>query len=174
MTTRRFPPFKVLPDFYASEFECKCLLCHGGMMAYPMLNVLGRLRMEWNRPLRIVSGLRCERWNAMKGGTKGSLHCEGMAVDLAGEGIHSVEFVELAILCGAGGIGQGEGPWGRILHLDARDRSRATSPMDHIYLPAIGAIYPPEAWSYTAPGKRVPGNALVDAAWKRVAARVNG
>lgn len=144
MSARTFPEFTVIPHFKASEFACKCGTCRGGMMQLPLLLSLDRLRTSWGNPLTIVSGLRCKLHNRLEGGTSGSLHTFGLAVDLAGDGIHTVEFMEHAIRAGFRGIGQGHG----ILHLDVRPEFAS--------------------WTYLAKGKRVPGNRLVTLASERV------
>lgn len=151
----RYPDVEVIPNFMASEFSCKCGgTCHGGLLTMRLLVSLDALRRRWGKPLRITSGLRCPHHNRAVGGTRDSLHIYGQAVDLAGEGIHSVEFFVAAMWARFGGFGQGEwkkddGSIVRILHLDVRK---------------IEANQPPTIWSYTKSG-RVPGNAMIEDAW---------
>jgi hypothetical protein len=135
-----------MTNFTASEFACKCGVYRGGHMTLRLLNSLDALRRRWGNPLKVVSAFRCPYHNRVVGGTKASLHLTGNAVDLAGEGIHSVEFMKCAIWVGFGGIGQGAG----ILHLDVRQ---------------IAARGEPVAWTYTGPGKRHPGSVMVEVAW---------
>lgn len=144
---RTFPDFEVIPHFKAREFLCKCGLCRGGMMHPRLLNSLDALRRSWGKPLVIVSALRCPFHNASQRGTKGSLHIVGQAVDLAGDGIHSVEFFIAAMRAGFGGFGEGSG----ILHLDVRPLRAGEKPV---------------CWSYTKKG-REPGNAMIEEAWAR-------
>lgn len=154
---RGFPDYELIPNFKASEFACKCNVCRCGMPTLRLLSSLDALRRAYGEPIRIVSALRCIYHNRIVGGTKNSAHLRGEAVDVAGDAVHTLAFLEAAIRAGFGGIGQGKGrlPDGSqfaILHLDVRK---------------VGGDGRPESWTYTAPGKRVNGNVMVDAAWRR-------
>ena len=153
--SRQIPPFPLIPNFTNEEFACKCGICRGGMMTADLLVALRDLRRRWDNPIRIVSGFRCPQWNAVQGGAKESAHMRGIAVDLAGDGIHSVDFIVFAIHAGFTAIGEGEyvndnGVKIVKLHLDVRARADDEKPL---------------SWTYTSRGM-VPGNALVDKAWR--------
>lgn len=77
--------------FDREEFKCKCggKYCSG----YPaepqeqLVRIADALRRRLNVPITIVSGLRCERWNAIQGGVANSQHMFGEAADIYAQGI---------------------------------------------------------------------------------------
>lgn len=72
--------------FDREEMRCKCggKYCDG----YPheiqplLMQILDRARRWSGHPIVIVSGLRCEQWNAIQGGVDNSQHKFGEAVDV--------------------------------------------------------------------------------------------
>lgn len=144
------PDYPVMPNFKASEFVCNCGLCRGGMMTLRLLTSLNALRRRWGKPLTVNSAFRCPHQNRAVGGSKDSQHTIGNAVDLAGEGIHSVEFIKAAIWAGFNAIGVGE----NFIHLDVRK---------------IEARGEPVAWTQIK-GKRHPGSVMVEVAWAQMVA----
>lgn len=71
--------------FKLSEFACKC----GCVMPRDVLsNVLlvatelEKLRIKMGTPIIINSGYRCKAYNTRVGGSSGSYHMRGMAVDI--------------------------------------------------------------------------------------------
>lgn len=74
-----------LKHFKLEEFRCKCKsYCTG----YPvelddnLLKYLKTTRNEFNKAMKITSGLRCEKHNSsLKGSSKTSRHLKGKAVD---------------------------------------------------------------------------------------------
>ena len=48
-------------------------------------NVLDRLRSEWNHPIIVTSGYRCNELNAAVGGTRNSQHLKGQAADIVSD-----------------------------------------------------------------------------------------
>ena len=77
--------------FKREEMRCKCggRYCDG-FPAEPqelLMELADRAREHFGRPARVVSGLRCSRWNAIQGGVANSQHMYGEAMDIYIEGI---------------------------------------------------------------------------------------
>lgn len=74
--------------FTREEFRCKCggKYCNGfpAEMSEDTVRCADEMRRRAGVPLRVNSGLRCDRWNAIQGGVKNSNHRTGHAVDLSG------------------------------------------------------------------------------------------
>ena len=74
--------------FTRDEFRCKCggKYCNGfpAEMSEDTVRCADEIRRRAGVPLRVNSGLRCDRWNAIQGGVKNSNHRTGHAVDLSG------------------------------------------------------------------------------------------
>lgn len=74
--------------FSREEFRCKCggRYCNGfpAEMSEDTVRCADEIRRRAGVPLRVNSGLRCDRWNAIQGGVKNSNHRTGHAVDLSG------------------------------------------------------------------------------------------
>lgn len=101
--------------FSRAEFACRGS-SHGQHAAVSshLIQHLERLRaICGNRPLRIVSGVRCVPHNRSVGGVSGSRHLYGDAADIP-EGYATVQQAERA---GFTGIGN-RGPW--AIHVDVR------------------------------------------------------
>lgn len=114
------------PHFSNSEFRCHGF-GHRGHPDHPTVvdpELVGRLEQLraqlGGRPLRIVSGHRCDWWNRKVGGARGSKHIVGQAADLAA----GVSTVGQASAAGFRGIGYCGG-W--AVHVDVREH-RATFP----------------------------------------------
>lgn len=77
--------------FDREEFKCKCggKYCSG----YPaepderMVRIADQLRKNLGVPITIVSGLRCNTWNAIQGGVSNSQHMYGEAADIYARGV---------------------------------------------------------------------------------------
>lgn len=83
--------------FDRDEFKCKCggKYCNG-FPAEPkeqLVRIANQLRKNLGVPITIVSGLRCNTWNAIQGGVSNSQHMYGEAADIYAKGI-SQERVE--------------------------------------------------------------------------------
>jgi uncharacterized protein YcbK (DUF882 family) len=79
-------------NFKLSEFKCKCggKYCTG----YPtvidknLIDNLEKLRAVYGQPIKIMSGMRCEKWNSMQAGSASkSRHLTGKAADIYMSGI---------------------------------------------------------------------------------------
>lgn len=77
--------------FTREELRCKCggRYCDG-FPAEPderMVRIADQLRKNLGVPVEIVSGLRCETWNAIQGGEANSQHMYGEAADICARGV---------------------------------------------------------------------------------------
>ena len=107
------------PNFYRSEFACKCS-CGFATVDAVTLKILVSVREKFQSPVIITSAARCPEYNAKVGGAKNSKHLEGLAVDfyvrdVMLEIVH--KHVEI-IMEGWGGIGFY--PNQNFIHVDAR------------------------------------------------------
>lgn len=85
------------PNFTRAEFKCRCggRYCNG----YPaepkekLVSLVQKIRDHYGKPLMSVSGLRCEKWNAIQGGVATSRHRLGQAMDFRISGENPEEIV---------------------------------------------------------------------------------
>lgn len=79
--------------FEPEEFNCKCggLYCNGrpNEMKAAVVRIADAARKHFGRPAHVVSGLRCQKWNAHEGGVANSQHMYGEAIDLRIDGVDS-------------------------------------------------------------------------------------
>jgi uncharacterized protein YcbK (DUF882 family) len=106
---------RISEHFRTEEFQCKgrdgCSLISPPLA---LILVLELLRCKaGHKPLRIVSGYRCERHNDKVGGAFASRHLEGDAVDIPAGFVRKAD----AVAAGATGIGL-TGEW--VTHVDVR------------------------------------------------------
>lgn len=75
---------RTLRWFKPHEFACKCRRCGKGFeeMDPTLLGMLDALRGKVGEPLILSSAFRCKEHNAEVGGSKGSSHMKGFAVDI--------------------------------------------------------------------------------------------
>ena len=76
--------------FTREEFRCQCggKYCNG-FPAEPkeqLVRIADQLRRNLGVPVSVISGLRCERWNAIQGGVANSQHMYGEAMDVRAQG----------------------------------------------------------------------------------------
>ena len=77
-----------IKHFRRDEFKCKCggRYCNG----YPaVVKIADAARAHFGKPAHVVSGLRCQKWNAHEGGVANSQHMYGEAIDLRVDGVDS-------------------------------------------------------------------------------------
>ena len=67
-------------NFSREEFACSCG-CGFDAVDVELLEVLEDVRDQFNTPIRINSGCRCESHNKAVGGSSNSQHIKGKAVD---------------------------------------------------------------------------------------------
>jgi len=72
--------------FNRSEFECKCG-CGFDTVDSELLHVLELVRVQFDAPVTITSGCRCEVHNSKIGGSDDSKHKYGRAADFKVAGI---------------------------------------------------------------------------------------
>lgn len=84
---------KLSQHFDSKEFDCKC-----GCLSRPpkmppdeLINCLEEIRTNFNAPVIINSGYRCEEYNRFIGGAKSSRHVVGDAVDFVVRGVKTAE-----------------------------------------------------------------------------------
>ena len=79
--------------FTRAEFKCKCggQFCDGypAEMQEAVVKIADAARAHFGKPAHVVSGLRCEKWNAHEGGVANSQHMYGEAIDLRIDGVDS-------------------------------------------------------------------------------------
>ncbi len=78
---------KLSKHFNKYEFECHCGKCEIILPPKELLTVLEDVRSNFNRPVTIVSGYRCDKHNSNVGGAKGSKHKKGKAGDIVVSGV---------------------------------------------------------------------------------------
>lgn len=71
----------LIKDFSTHEFACPC--CGDVLIDRYLINKLQQTRDLVGAPLVITSGFRCDKENAAIGGSEGSAHLKGQAVDIA-------------------------------------------------------------------------------------------
>lgn len=68
-----------------AEFRCKCKYqdCGHTVLTHALKKAFLDTRTEFNKPISIHSGFRCQRHNSDVGGVKKSRHMSGEAIDIA-------------------------------------------------------------------------------------------
>lgn len=69
-------------NFKVSEFTCKCG-CGHNPIDQRVIDMAQTIRDALGVPVRVNSGCRCEEWNRIQKGVKGSKHITGKAADLS-------------------------------------------------------------------------------------------
>jgi uncharacterized protein YcbK (DUF882 family) len=96
----------ITENFKLEEFYCSCCKTVGALGRIELLAAkLELLRAVWNKPMVIVSGYRCSKYNEKCGGAKKSRHMHSDAADIRIEGITPEEVAKAADLLGFDGIG---------------------------------------------------------------------
>ena len=73
--------------FSRKEFACKCN-CGSDKVKQELVSKLEIVRLMYNKPMRITSGLRCKWHNDKVGGVDNSTHLDGVAADIAVNGCY--------------------------------------------------------------------------------------
>ena len=85
--------WKDIRYFTRSEFKCKCggRYCNGypAEMQEAVVKIADAARAHFGKPAHVISGLRCQQWNAHEGGVANSQHMYGEAIDLRIDGVDS-------------------------------------------------------------------------------------
>jgi uncharacterized protein YcbK (DUF882 family) len=77
---------KVSKNFSREEFACKCG-CGFSVVDVELLDILERVRVHFNSPVKINSACRCNEHNINVGGSIGSKHKLGIAADIVVLGV---------------------------------------------------------------------------------------
>ena len=79
--------------FTRAEFKCKCggRYCNGypAEMQEAVVKIADAAREHFGKTAHVISGLRCQQWNAHEGGVANSQHMYGEAIDLRIDGVDS-------------------------------------------------------------------------------------
>ena len=82
-----------IKHFRRDEFKCKCggRYCNGypAEMQEAVVKIADAARAHFGKPAHVISGLRCQKWNAHEGGVANSQHMYGEAIDLRIDGVDS-------------------------------------------------------------------------------------
>ena len=85
--------WRKIKHFTREEFRCQCggRYCNGypAEMQEEVVMIADAAREHFGKPGHVVSGLRCNRWNAIQGGVSNSQHQYGEAIDLRIDGVDS-------------------------------------------------------------------------------------
>lgn len=103
-------------NFSLHEFTCKCGCGKNGVSMRLVVD-LQTLRDRFNKPIKVTSGVRCEKHNRNVGGSPRSQHLLGHAADIRINGVDPRDIARAAALIPVfqnGGIGVYR--WG--CHLD--------------------------------------------------------
>jgi len=134
-------------NFSASEFRCSC--CGKVEIRCKLVIALEDLRSSIGRPMRILSGYRCERHNREVGGASNSRHLISDAADIWVVGSSLWKLVRQAQCVKAfenGGIGlyppykDGDRWRGNFLHVDTRGHSARWGKIGDQYISFSAAL----------------------------------
>lgn len=83
--------WSTIKHFKREEFRCKCggQYCNGfpAEMDMDLIRIADGIREHFGVEARVSSGLRCEKWNVLKGGKPASRHKIGKAMDFCVVGV---------------------------------------------------------------------------------------
>ncbi len=104
-------------NFSRAEFECKCG-CGADHISPMLVQMLQAVRDHFERPVKVVSGVRCKKHNTRVHGARNSQHLAGTAADVVIDGIHPRQVAQFVgtIMPGWGGIKA----YPRFTHIDVR------------------------------------------------------
>lgn len=111
---------KLTKNFKSTEFDCKgkgC--CSKTPIDIELLGYVQVIRNHFNKPITVNSGYRCKKHNKNVGGVSNSMHCGGMAADIAVKGVSPAKvaaFIE-TLMPKSGGIGV----YKNFVHVDTRE-----------------------------------------------------
>ena len=95
--------WKDIRYFTRDEFKCKCggQFCDGypAEMQEAVVRIADAARAHFGRPAHVISGLRCQQWNAHEGGVANSQHMYGEAIDLRIDGVDSEQLRQFVSSC---------------------------------------------------------------------------
>ncbi len=104
-------------NFKSTEFDCKCKgLCKETTVDEKLVDILQKIRDNFQKPVTINSGYRCSAHNKNVGGASSSRHLTGSAADIVVRDTAPIEVARYAESIGVLGIGLYD--WG--CHIDTR------------------------------------------------------
>lgn len=104
-------------NFTNEELSCSCCMKHS--MDDDFMTLIEVIREELDLPMDVESGYRCPDYNKIIGGSKGSWHMKGRAIDIRRpSGAYTWKIVKLAQKHGIRGIEVGT----NHIHLDNGER----------------------------------------------------
>lgn len=103
-------------NFTRHEFRCKCGECGLDTVDYELMELLEDIRLFFNAPVHVTSGVRCPKYNEKVGGSSLSQHMYGRAADIVVDGVEPEKVADLAVRLGAGGVGR----YSHFTHVDTR------------------------------------------------------
>ena len=108
--------------FNYKEFDSPDEPGSGKNMSDELLHMLDATRKKFGKPIKINSGYRSEAHNRKVGGTSGSSHLKGLAVDIACDGsVNRFELCNILLEVGFKRIGIGK----YFIHVDIdKDKSQ--------------------------------------------------
>jgi len=104
--------------FNRSEFECQCG-CGFDTVDIELIHALELVRVQFDAPVTITSGCRCETHNSSIGGSDDSQHKYGRAADFKVKGVTPKEVYEF--LDRRFSTSFGIGLYSSWVHLDSRN-----------------------------------------------------
>ena len=107
----------VSPNFSRHEFSCKCG-CGFQTVDVDLIVILETVRSKFKSPVTINSACRCHEHNEKIGGSYGSKHKQGIAVDIVVKGVNPKDVYKY--LDGMYPASYGIGYYGSFTHFDVR------------------------------------------------------
>jgi uncharacterized protein YcbK (DUF882 family) len=105
--------------FKDKELACKC--CKINNCNQELVDSLEELRAIIKKPIKILSGYRCPKYNVLVKGAKKSEHMFGRAADIAVTGMSAVQMESMARLVKSiRGIGRND--YKQFIHVDVREK----------------------------------------------------
>ena len=96
-------------NFNRSEFACKCGCGKNNIDSKPP-KLAQKVRDKLNMPVRVNSGVRCEKRNKAVGGVENSYHVQGLAADLSCKAGGLTLFLAIVNMCDSGELVGAEKP----------------------------------------------------------------
>lgn len=106
-------------NFSREEFKCNCGNCGCDTADIELIKILEQVRSHFNRPVKINSGHRCNKYNKSVGGSSKSQHLYGRAADIVINGIDPYEIYDYLNECYPDSLGLGG--YSNFTHVDTRE-----------------------------------------------------
>ena len=110
-------------NFSQDEMTCRCG-CGKSDMSPMFMTKLQKLRDVCNFPLKVTSGMRCKKHNDSPAvsGHPNSSHLDGLACDVAAQGLRARVLIQHALEMGFDGVGISQAG-SKFVHLDMKQRT---------------------------------------------------